>query len=148
MVINKPRCARIRSTDPAVRARSSRTTPPQMPLGWIKSNKEDGIGILTKDNEHEYFIDKTYTADGKRKMIATREELEYWQIPLHLRDYCAHIQIKLTECRRINYANPHACHHELHDVERCQWEQYRRRMRQKEMWQQAKKNVEERNKNK
>ena len=41
-------------------------------------------------------------------MLATREELEYWQIPLHLRDYCAHIQIKLTECRRINYSSPHS----------------------------------------
>lgn len=39
-------------------------------------------------------------------MLVSRDELEFWQIPLSHRDYCAHILVKLTECKRVNYASP------------------------------------------
>ena len=40
-------------------------------------------------------------------MIATQEEMNDNQIPLHVRDYCAHILIPLNRCIKwINYKIP------------------------------------------
>jgi len=66
-------------------------------------------------------------------MKATRAQLEAAELPLPLRDYCAHIAIPLAECMRGKHGLlPGTCHHEKHNWERCEWEEARRRMQQKQ----------------
>ena len=46
------------------------------------------------------------------------------KVPLHLRDYCAHLYIPLEKCRKDNYYLPWKCHKEKHDWEHCEYEEY------------------------
>ena len=43
------------------------------------------------------------------------------KIPLGYRDTCAHLLIKLNECRRETFFNPHKCSHQRHTYEECQY---------------------------
>ncbi|CAG8619850.1 9334_t:CDS:2 [Ambispora gerdemannii] len=59
----------------------------------------------------------------------TQEELEKHRVPLAWRDTCAHLLIPLNKCRiRENYF-PWKCKDEKHSYEKCQYEDYMRRMR-------------------
>lgn len=44
-------------------------------------------------------------------------------MPLHWRDYCAHILIPLDKCRRENFFLPFRCVDERHAYEKCQYGQ-------------------------
>lgn len=55
--------------------------------------------------------------------------LQKYQIPLAWRDYCAHLLIPLNECRIKNNYLPWKCEDEKHAWEKCQYEDYKRRMR-------------------
>lgn len=86
------------------------------------------------------------------EMVATKEDMEAYRIPVHARDYCAHILIPLNvyvvvvcfycllcvypvllfylrqlRCRKKNLYMPWACEHEKHNLEVCMYEEYERR---------------------
>jgi len=43
------------------------------------------------------------------------------QIPLALRDNCAHLLVDLNKCRRQTFFNPDMCTHQRHTYEECQF---------------------------
>ncbi|EGG22361.1 hypothetical protein DFA_04479 [Cavenderia fasciculata] len=73
----------------------------------------------------------TIRPDGTRVMIATSEELEANAIPLNFRDYCAHLLIPLNNCRVKESYAPWKCSDERHAYEKCQYDEYLLRMKQK-----------------
>lgn len=56
-------------------------------------------------------------------MIATEEEMKAARIPPAWRDVCAHVLIKLNECRRENYYRMDKCQELRHEYEKCQYEE-------------------------
>ena len=64
-----------------------------------------------------------------RKMVATQQEMMDAKMPLHLRDYCAHLAIPLLKCRVDNGTWPWACKYEYGEWNECQIQDYYRRMR-------------------
>ncbi|PXF48213.1 NADH dehydrogenase [ubiquinone] 1 beta subcomplex subunit 7 [Gracilariopsis chorda] len=62
------------------------------------------------------------------KMQCTDEEMAQNRIPLDYRDFCAHKLIPLNNCRRKNLYLPFRCEDERHDYEKCQYDQYMRRV--------------------
>jgi len=65
-----------------------------------------------------------------RVMIATPKELYDNLVPLHWRDYCAHLLIPLNKCRRATLGAPWLCGHERHEYERCQFKDWLLRQEQ------------------
>ncbi len=63
-------------------------------------------------------------------MVATEEEMRDARLDLQWRDYCAHMLIPLSKCRRANYSLPWRCSDERHAYEKCQYDQYQRRVRE------------------
>jgi NADH dehydrogenase (ubiquinone) 1 beta subcomplex subunit 7 len=57
----------------------------------------------------------------KREMIATTKEMSEANVPLHLRDYCAHLYIPLIKCIKEHYYFPTSCPHEKHLYELCKY---------------------------
>ena len=55
------------------------------------------------------------------KMIATEEEMKDARIPVAWRDYCAHILIKLNECRKDTMYQVNKCTELRHEYEKCQY---------------------------
>lgn len=49
------------------------------------------------------------------------EEIAAARVPHAYRDYCAHLMIKLNECRAKSKFAPWACKHEKHDYFKCQY---------------------------
>jgi len=86
----------------------------------------------------------TYSLDacwflGNAEMKISREELKRHEIPVALRDYCAHLVVPLLECRKRSYWLPWYCEHEAHEYEVCQYKEYLRCVeRKKEMDQEEK----------
>ena len=66
------------------------------------------------------------------KMKVTQQEMADNLVPMHVRDYCAHVLIPLNKCRRANLYLPWACHDELHSYEICMFKEYERRRQIKE----------------
>ncbi|KAI3430433.1 hypothetical protein D9Q98_005028 [Chlorella vulgaris] len=66
--------------------------------------------------------------DDAPVMKATQEEMAAANIDMASRDYCAHILIKLNECRRATLFAPWKCEHERHSYEKCQYKDYKRRV--------------------
>ena len=56
-------------------------------------------------------------------MIATEKEMREARVPLQWRDNCAHILIKLNECRHDNFYLPNRCVELRHAYEKCQYEE-------------------------
>ena len=54
-------------------------------------------------------------------MVATQAEMAEALLPLHWRDYCAHLLIPLNACRRDTLGVPWKCGHERHAYEQCQY---------------------------
>ena len=61
------------------------------------------------------------------KMIAAEEEMKEARIPPAWRDTCAHILIKLNECRNENYYRMNKCEELRHEYEKCQYEEWQLR---------------------
>ena len=77
-------------------------------------------------------------------MIATQREMYDARLPLHWRDYCAHLLIPLNQCRREAWLLPWHCGHERHAYEQCQfkdwlWRQEKTRREKAEQQQKDKK---------
>ncbi|XP_027043776.1 NADH dehydrogenase [ubiquinone] 1 beta subcomplex subunit 7-like [Pocillopora verrucosa] len=65
-------------------------------------------------------------------MKVTAKEMADAKLPLAARDYCAHLLIPLLKCRKDTYYLPWKCHHEKHAWDRCQYDDYMYRVREKE----------------
>ena len=61
-------------------------------------------------------------------MKVTLEQMKKHQVPLVFRDYCAHILIPLNECRRETWYSPWKCTDLRHSYEKCQFDEYERRV--------------------
>ncbi|XP_069460050.1 NADH dehydrogenase [ubiquinone] 1 beta subcomplex subunit 7 [Ambystoma mexicanum] len=68
----------------------------------------------------------------ERVMIATQEEMNTAQLPLELRDYCAHHLMKLLKCKRDSWPKILACKHERHDWNYCEHQDFVMRMKEYE----------------
>mmetsp|Transcript_63157 Transcript_63157/g.105040 ORF Transcript_63157/g.105040 Transcript_63157/m.105040 type:complete len:110 (+) Transcript_63157:65-394(+) len=62
------------------------------------------------------------------EMKVTREQMKIAKLPLSWRDYCAHLLIPLNKCRQDTWYCPWKCEHERHEYEKCQYDEYVRRM--------------------
>ncbi|KZV62551.1 hypothetical protein PENSPDRAFT_550740, partial [Peniophora sp. CONT] len=60
---------------------------------------------------------------------ASQEELKAHRIPLGWRDQCSALLIPLNVCRREHLYLPWECEHEKHAYEKCQYDDYVRRMK-------------------
>ncbi|KAF8334995.1 NADH-ubiquinone oxidoreductase B18 subunit-domain-containing protein [Cantharellus anzutake] len=50
-------------------------------------------------------------------------------LPLGYRDHCSTLLVPLNKCRRTNNYAPWECEHERHAYEKCQYDDYIRRMK-------------------
>ncbi|XP_034647871.1 NADH dehydrogenase [ubiquinone] 1 beta subcomplex subunit 7 [Trachemys scripta elegans] len=66
----------------------------------------------------------------ERVMVATQQQLNDANLPLEMRDYCAHYLIKLLKCKRDCFPNFLACDNEKHDWDYCQHLDYVKRMKE------------------
>jgi len=53
------------------------------------------------------------------------------QIPPAYRDKCAHLLVKLNQCRRETYFNPDRCTHQRHTYEECEYIAWEKRVEKK-----------------
>merc|ERR1712221_11354 len=67
-----------------------------------------------------------------KEMKVTSKEMADAKIPLHLRDYCAHLLIPMMKCQLDNSFLPWKCKHEEHLWQECQMEDYYLRTKLKE----------------
>lgn len=69
----------------------------------------------------------------ERAIQATREELDRANIPLDRRDYCVDYFLKFLRCREQKYPRVNSgCHHEKHEYDQCEYEDYVLRMKEYE----------------
>ena len=61
-------------------------------------------------------------------MVATQQEMNDAKLPLAYRDQCARLLIPLNKCRRAEWYLPWKCEHERHTYEKCQYEEYKKRV--------------------
>eukprot|EP00013_Stygamoeba_regulata_P006498 CAMPEP_0177640986 /NCGR_PEP_ID=MMETSP0447-20121125/6833_1 /TAXON_ID=0 /ORGANISM="Stygamoeba regulata, Strain BSH-02190019" /LENGTH=81 /DNA_ID=CAMNT_0019143089 /DNA_START=34 /DNA_END=279 /DNA_ORIENTATION=+ len=61
----------------------------------------------------------------------TREEMKAARLPQAFRDSCAHILIPLDQCRKDCFWLPWKCTDLRHAYEKCQYEDYLRRVQEK-----------------
>ncbi|KAI7845793.1 hypothetical protein COHA_000705 [Chlorella ohadii] len=61
-------------------------------------------------------------------MQATQEEMAAANVDMVWRDFCAHVLIKLNDCRRKSLYVPWKCEHERHEYEKCQYKDYKKRV--------------------
>jgi len=61
---------------------------------------------------------------------ASQEEAKAALIPLSYRDHCSALLIPLNVCRRKNNYMTWHCEHERHTYEKCQYDDYMRRMKE------------------
>ena len=63
------------------------------------------------------------------EMKVTHEEMKAARVPLLFRDYCAHILIPLNACRVKTWYSPFQCTELRHSYEKCQYEEFERRVK-------------------
>ncbi|KAL1649220.1 hypothetical protein SLS58_001795 [Diplodia intermedia] len=68
---------------------------------------------------------------------ASREEMTAARLPLAYRDSCAHLLIPLNRCRHEEYYLPWKCEDERHSYEKCQYEEFKKRVAKMEELKQA-----------
>ncbi|WVQ85444.1 hypothetical protein IAT38_007609 [Cryptococcus sp. DSM 104549] len=61
--------------------------------------------------------------------MATQEEMEAARLPLAWRDQCSALAIPLNICRHKEFYLPWKCEDERHKYEKCQYDDYIRRMK-------------------
>ncbi|KAF2397641.1 putative NADH-ubiquinone oxidoreductase B18 subunit [Trichodelitschia bisporula] len=59
---------------------------------------------------------------------ATRKQMADANLPLQYRDSCAHLLIPLNKCRVKEYYLPWKCEDERHSYEKCQYDEFKRRV--------------------
>jgi len=61
----------------------------------------------------------------QREMQTSLEDMERWNLPIHMRDYCVHTLIPLLSCRRIHAPlASHYCDELRATYERCQYDDF------------------------
>ncbi|PVD23549.1 hypothetical protein C0Q70_16821 [Pomacea canaliculata] len=69
----------------------------------------------------------------ERTIEATREELDRAAVPLDKRDYCVDFYLKYLRCREQAFPFvKSSCHHEWHEYDVCQYEDFVLRMKEYE----------------
>ncbi|KAL9535209.1 NADH dehydrogenase [ubiquinone] 1 beta subcomplex subunit 7 [Sphaerulina musiva] len=66
---------------------------------------------------------------GSTTRQATRQEMSDARLPLAYRDSCAHLLIPLNKCRYDNYYLNWRCQDERHSYEKCQYEEFKLRVK-------------------
>ncbi|KIJ98742.1 hypothetical protein K443DRAFT_680488 [Laccaria amethystina LaAM-08-1] len=61
---------------------------------------------------------------------ASQEELKAHRVPLAWRDQCSSLLIPLNLCRKQKLYKPWECDHERHTYDKCQYDDYVRRMKE------------------
>ncbi|KAF7360795.1 NADH dehydrogenase [ubiquinone] 1 beta subcomplex subunit 7 [Mycena venus] len=61
---------------------------------------------------------------------ASQSELKAHRVPVQWRDGCSALIIPLNVCRRKSLYMPWECDHERHAYEKCQYDDYLRRMKE------------------
>jgi len=61
-------------------------------------------------------------------MGASRQAMADARLPLAYRDSCAHLLIPLNKCRVDEYYLPWKCENERHSYEKCQYEEFKKRV--------------------
>ncbi|KAG4422235.1 hypothetical protein ONS95_005848 [Cadophora gregata] len=59
---------------------------------------------------------------------ATREQMRDANLPIQYRDSCANLLIPLNRCRYEEYYLPWKCETERHSYEKCQYEEFKKRV--------------------
>ncbi|KAF1962365.1 putative NADH-ubiquinone oxidoreductase B18 subunit [Byssothecium circinans] len=80
-------------------------------------------------------VEKTKDAvgvTGGEPRKATREEMSAARLPLAYRDSCAHLLIPLNRCRHNEFYLPWKCENERHSYEKCQYDEFKQRVRKME----------------
>jgi len=70
---------------------------------------------------------------------ATRQEMSDAKLPMAYRDRCAHLLIPLNECRRETWWAPWKCKDERHSYEKCQYDEFVKRVKKMDELKAAKK---------
>ncbi|MCJ1412713.1 hypothetical protein MMC19_006811 [Ptychographa xylographoides] len=66
--------------------------------------------------------------DGSPSAPASRQAMSDARLPLAYRDSCAHLLIPLNRCRFNEYYLPWKCVDERHSYEKCQFNEYTKRV--------------------
>ncbi|KAI4176792.1 MAG: hypothetical protein LQ346_007799 [Caloplaca aetnensis] len=64
----------------------------------------------------------------EQQPLATREQMSEARLPIPYRDSCAHLLIPLNRCRVNEYYLPWKCEDERHSYEKCQYEEFKKRV--------------------
>jgi len=73
--------------------------------------------------------------DGRkeRTVKATREDMDRANLPLERRDYCVDSYLTFLRCREQTFPRVvSGCHHEKHEYDQCQYEDFVMRMKEYE----------------
>ncbi|RDW86908.1 N-alkane-inducible cytochrome P450 [Aspergillus mulundensis] len=73
-------------------------------------------------------VESVKSAVGLADTQATREEMSAARLPLQYRDSCAHLLIPLNRCRQQEWYLPWKCEDERHSYEKCQYEEFKKRV--------------------
>ncbi|MCJ1451342.1 hypothetical protein MMC28_001678 [Mycoblastus sanguinarius] len=71
---------------------------------------------------------KDVVGTGEKAPRATREQMSEARLPLAYRDSCAGLLIPLNRCRFEEYYLPWKCVDERHSYEKCQYEEFKKRV--------------------
>lgn len=85
--------------------------------GRKKRGKCFSFNIMSPSEQNNNFLDDFLV------MIATPEEMESAKLPIENRDYCAHLALKLLQCRREVWPWAYKCAPEKHEYLDCQFEE-------------------------
>lgn len=66
----------------------------------------------------------------ERVMLASETEMRAAKLPKRYRDYCAHKLLELEDCKKYNFPMIRRCGHQMHEWEKCQYEDYVMRMKE------------------
>ncbi|XP_034960699.2 NADH dehydrogenase [ubiquinone] 1 beta subcomplex subunit 7 [Zootoca vivipara] len=92
---------------------------------WDAEVEPDPLKMPTFDPHYGFREERK-----ERVMIATQQQMNDAQLPLDLRDYCAHYFLKLAKCKRDKFPNIFGCKHERHDWDYCEHLDYVMRMKE------------------
>eukprot|EP00995_Heteronema_vittatum_P012037 NODE_7849_length_382_cov_160.246246_g6145_i0.p2 GENE.NODE_7849_length_382_cov_160.246246_g6145_i0~~NODE_7849_length_382_cov_160.246246_g6145_i0.p2 ORF type:complete len:109 (-),score=26.41 NODE_7849_length_382_cov_160.246246_g6145_i0:56-358(-) len=85
---------------------------------------KDNLSTHTMEGVDEQKIPNRYKS---RPVPISEEELDEWRVPAAKRDYCAHKYVELMQCFLKENDRPGSCPHQLHDYNKCQYLEIKRR---------------------